>query len=73
METLLVSVELGSSLESDTNAPGSVMAQYLFKIGDHTPTAWEQKGVAVACYTLVTLCKCFSMSHACEDANTFDQ
>ena len=33
------------------------MAQYLFKIGDHTPSAWEQKGVAIACYTLVTLCK----------------
>lgn len=33
------------------------MAQYLFKIGDHTPSAWEQKGVAIACYTLVTLRK----------------
>ncbi|THY32851.1 amino acid transporter [Aureobasidium pullulans] len=32
-----------------------MMAQYLFKIGDHTPSAWEQKGVAIACYTLVTL------------------
>ncbi|KAI5262484.1 amino acid transporter [Aureobasidium subglaciale] len=38
-----------------TGVYSTLMAQYLFKIGDHTPSAWEQKGVAIACYTLVTL------------------
>lgn len=34
-----------------------VLAEYLFKINGHTPTAWEQKGVAVAGYTVATLCE----------------
>ncbi|KAI4765638.1 amino acid transporter [Aureobasidium sp. EXF-3400] len=46
VQTVILSFSSGNSI---------VMANYLFKIGDHTPTAWEQKGVAIACYTLVTL------------------
>jgi len=30
-----------------------VMAEYLFATGDYSPTAWELKGLAVACMTLV--------------------
>ncbi len=33
-----------------------VLAEYLYEVGRHTPTAWEQKGLAVAMMTLVTLC-----------------
>ncbi|KAK5994102.1 High-affinity methionine permease [Cladobotryum mycophilum] len=32
-----------------------VMAQYIFKMSDHSPTEWQLKGVAVAAYTLVVL------------------
>ncbi|SMR58180.1 unnamed protein product [Zymoseptoria tritici ST99CH_3D1] len=32
-----------------------VMAQYLFAIGGHTPTEWQSKGLAVACYTLAVV------------------
>ncbi|KAK8199530.1 amino acid transporter-like protein [Phyllosticta capitalensis] len=32
-----------------------VLAQYLFKMADREPTAWEQKGVAVASYTVAAL------------------
>ncbi|KAF7189196.1 High-affinity methionine permease [Pseudocercospora fuligena] len=32
-----------------------VMAQYLFAIGDHTPSNWEIKGLAIACYTIAVL------------------
>ncbi|KAI0120622.1 amino acid permease-domain-containing protein [Xylariales sp. AK1849] len=33
----------------------TVLAQYLFRINGHSPTAWEQKGVAIAGYTVATL------------------
>ncbi|KAK7539111.1 high-affinity methionine permease [Phyllosticta paracitricarpa] len=32
-----------------------VLAQYLFKMADREATAWEQKGVAVASYTIATI------------------
>ncbi|EGO55774.1 hypothetical protein NEUTE1DRAFT_47799 [Neurospora tetrasperma FGSC 2508] len=32
-----------------------VLAQYLFRINGHSPTAWELKGVAVAGYTVAAL------------------
>lgn len=34
-----------------------VLANYLYKLAGSTPTAWEQKGVAVAAYTVAVLCK----------------
>ena len=34
-----------------------VLAQYLLKLAGATPTAWEQKGVAVAAYSVAVLCK----------------
>lgn len=33
------------------------MAQYLYAIGGYTPSAWELKGLAVACMTFVVLCE----------------
>lgn len=32
-----------------------VLAQYVFKMTDHTPTDWQTKGVAVAGYTLAII------------------
>lgn len=37
-----------------------VLSQYLFKVNGHTPTPWEQKGVAVAGYTVGLLSLAFS-------------
>lgn len=34
-----------------------VLAQYLFAINGAKPSAWEQKGVAVAGYTVAVLCE----------------
>ena len=36
-----------------------VLAQYLFRINGHSPTAWELKGVAVAGYTVAVLLLAF--------------
>lgn len=36
---------------------GRVLSTYLFRIADHDPTEWEAKGVAIAGYTLATICK----------------
>lgn len=32
-----------------------VLAQYLFKMTDHSPTDWQLKGVAIAGYTVALL------------------
>lgn len=40
--------------------PCIVMAEYLFATAGRSATDWELKGVAVACMTLVTLCKLLS-------------
>ncbi|KAI9740221.1 MAG: hypothetical protein M1834_004799 [Cirrosporium novae-zelandiae] len=37
-----------------------VLAQYLFKLSSHSPSPWEQKGVAVAGYTVAVLFLVFS-------------
>ena len=34
-----------------------VLAEYLFRINGHTPSAWELKGTAVAGYTVAVLRK----------------
>lgn len=35
-----------------------VLAQYAFKMSpDYSPSDWEQKGVAIASYTLAIVCK----------------
>lgn len=34
-----------------------VAAEYLFALGDHTPTAWETKALAVGVITAVILCE----------------
>lgn len=36
-----------------------VLSQYLFRINGHTPTPWEQKGVAIAGYTVAVLLLAF--------------
>ena len=35
----------------------AVLAQYVFRMAGRSPTAWEQKGVAVAGYTVAVICK----------------
>ncbi|KAI1846225.1 hypothetical protein JX265_010602 [Neoarthrinium moseri] len=37
------------------SANATVLAQYLFRISGRSPAAWEQKGVAIAAYTVATL------------------
>lgn len=37
-----------------------VLAQYLYKVNGHTPTPWEQKGVAAAGYTVAVLLLAFN-------------
>ena len=34
----------------------AVLAEYLFKLADAETTAWKEKGVAVAVYTVAALC-----------------
>lgn len=34
-----------------------VLAEYLFKMSDHSPTDWQIKGVAVASYTVAVIGK----------------
>lgn len=45
-QTVILSFSSGNAI---------VLAEYLFKINGHTPSAWEEKGVAVAGYTVATL------------------
>jgi hypothetical protein len=57
------------SVSSTTIADGidrvSVLAQYLYKVAGKTPTNWEQKGVAVAAYTVAALCKYSVLRESC--------
>ncbi len=50
IQTVLLSFSASNSI---------VLSQYLFRINGHTPTPWEQKGVAVAGYTVVVLLLAF--------------
>lgn len=45
------------------------MADYLFAMGKHTPTAWELKGVAVGVWTLCILVLIFSTPWAYRISN----
>lgn len=51
IQTVLLSFSASNSI---------VLAQYLFRINGHTPTPWEQKGVAVAGYTVAVLLLAFN-------------
>lgn len=42
-------------METNMANTWSVMAQYLYATGGHTPTPWELKGLAVACFTFIVL------------------
>ncbi|KAF2093562.1 high affinity methionine permease [Rhizodiscina lignyota] len=46
-----------------------VLAQYLYKLGGTTPTAWQQKGVAVAGYTVAFLLVVFNTRWSLRAAN----
>ncbi|KAI9708247.1 MAG: hypothetical protein M1820_004201 [Bogoriella megaspora] len=46
-----------------------VLAQYLFKLGGSTPSAWQQKGVAVAGYTVAVLLLAFNTRWSLRLAN----
>ncbi|TAQ85963.1 hypothetical protein B7494_g5719 [Chlorociboria aeruginascens] len=49
-----------SVLLSFSSSNAIVMAEYLFATGEYTPTAWQQKGLAVACMTFIILLVIFS-------------
>ncbi len=51
VQTVALSFSSGNSI---------VMADYLFAIGNHTPSNWEIKGVAIACYTAAFLLVVFN-------------
>ncbi|TVY88450.1 High-affinity methionine permease, partial [Lachnellula willkommii] len=46
-----------SVILSFSSSNAIVMAQYLFATGGYTPSAWEQKGLAVGCISFIILCK----------------
>lgn len=46
VQTVILSFSSGNSI---------VLAEYLFKINGHTPTNWEEKGVAIAGYSVAAL------------------
>ncbi|KAL7424321.1 hypothetical protein Q5752_000003 [Cryptotrichosporon argae] len=50
-----VTFAVQSVLLSFSASNAIVLAQYLYKVAGHTATPWEQKGVAVAGYTLAVL------------------
>lgn len=45
------------------------MAQYLFRIGNYTPSAWELKGLAVGCITFIVLCRLRCLLYSYNRAN----
>ncbi|TVY29172.1 High-affinity methionine permease [Lachnellula hyalina] len=49
-----------SVILSFSSSNAIVMAQYLFATGGYTPSAWEQKGLAVGCITFIILLVIFS-------------
>lgn len=51
-----------SVLLSFSSSNAIVMAQYLYATAGHTPTPWEQKGLAVACITFIILCMSMPMA-----------
>ncbi|RAL62793.1 hypothetical protein DID88_004635 [Monilinia fructigena] len=53
-----------SVLLSFSSSNAIVMGDYLFAMAGHTPTAWEQKGLAVGCITLIILLVIFSTKHS---------
>ncbi|OCL02522.1 hypothetical protein AOQ84DRAFT_271224, partial [Glonium stellatum] len=55
-----VTFAIQTVLLSFSSSNAIVLAQYLFRINGHAPTAWELKGVAVAGYTVAVLLLVFS-------------
>ncbi|TVY33450.1 High-affinity methionine permease [Lachnellula subtilissima] len=49
-----------SVILSFSSSNAIVMAQYLFATGGYTPSAWEQKGLAVGCISFIILLVLFS-------------
>ncbi|PGG96465.1 hypothetical protein AJ80_09827 [Polytolypa hystricis UAMH7299] len=49
-----------SVIVSFSSSNAIVLAQYIFRIADHTPTDWQMKGVAVAGYSIAVLLLVFS-------------
>ena len=44
-----------------------VLAEYLFRINGHTPSAWELKGTAIAGYTVAVLRRTLSLFESLDD------
>nr|OQO22187.1 hypothetical protein B0A51_09242 [Rachicladosporium sp. CCFEE 5018] len=55
-----VAFAVQSVLLSFSSSNAIVLAQYIFRMAGHKATPWEQKGVAVAGYTVVTLLGIYS-------------
>lgn len=55
-----ITFAIQSVLLSFSSSNAIVLAQYLFRINGHSPSAWELKGVAVAGYTVAFLLVAFN-------------
>ncbi|KAK6608723.1 high-affinity methionine permease [Botrytis cinerea] len=58
-----------SVLLSFSSSNAIVMGNYLFAMAGYTPSSWEQKGLAVACITFITLLVIFSTKHSLRISN----
>ncbi|KAF2436329.1 high affinity methionine permease [Tothia fuscella] len=56
-------------LLSFSSSNAIVLAQYLFRLGGHTATPWQLKGVAIAAYTVAVLCLAFNTRWSLRLAN----
>ncbi|KAF7885101.1 hypothetical protein EAF00_010919 [Botryotinia globosa] len=56
-------------LLSFSSSNAIVMGNYLFAMAGYTPSSWEQKGLAVACITFITLLVIFSTKHSLRISN----
>jgi amino acid transporter len=52
-----VAFAVQSVILSFSSSNAIVLSQYVFRMAGRLPTAWEQKGVAVAGYTVAVICK----------------
>ena len=54
-----VAFAVQSVLLSFSSSNAIVLSQYVFRMAGRAPAAWEQKGVAIAGYTVAVICKSF--------------
>lgn len=61
-----VAFAVQSVLLSFSSSNAIVLSQYVFRMVGRAPAAWEQKGVAIAGYTVAVICKSELLDCTCE-------